>query len=144
MKYHKIAWDNLVLVIIAEPLPGKYFWLSIYLDKSLRNKIIATELIKHLLFMFPGKHEIHWSRGLTTLNMIAKMYKWKIEPESSVFENCRYAIVSNIRTIAGFSPLLLQLLRTTNSTKCPPLINYKSRKDIQKVIATVKEQYKTS
>lgn len=137
IKYHIFSFNEKIRFVLAETSPDKYFWLSVYLKKNLRNQFLSKEISIYIISLLQGTHEIHWQIGLKTFDELAKKYKWVIRKESQIFENCKFTIIKKVHYNSNLSPLLNIILSHKILSKCPILTNYQSREDQQIVLKLI-------
>lgn len=142
--FHRFFYRRCIRVILVEPVKRQYVWLSFYMDRRLRNGELSKELVKHLLYVLPGIHHIHWLPKLTTFRDLSHELHWNAERRSAFFQNCRASLATHLSTPSLCHPLFLEILKHKKSSRCPNLVNYVNRRNQLEVVHLIKGRFLVS
>ncbi len=127
MTFHRFSLDYRIRVVLMEPIPREYVWLSFYMHRRFRNRALSKELAKHILHVLKGEHHVHWSPGLTTFRQLARELNWTTRRSSPFFQDCRASNTTHLSSASLCHPLFLEILKYEKLKRCPHLVNYVNR-----------------
>lgn len=141
MTYHRIGKPRWVNVIICEPVPGDYVWMSMYLRPGLRNGSISKEIVRYILHLLPGTHHIHFFPEIRTLRRLAREDGWLFDGKSGFYAGCIAFQARSPRTEPDLAPLLRGLLVHEQSRRRPWLPTFKGPRSARRALQRIARQF---
>lgn len=141
MIYHRISKPQWVNVIICEPIPGEYVWMSMYLKPSLRNGRVSRELTHYILHLLPGNHHIHFFPEIRTLRRLAREDGWQYQGLSTFYRGCLAFQTQSRQAPPPMAPLLAGFVRHERSTRRPWLPTFKGPDSARRALARIARQF---
>jgi len=141
MVFHRFSLGNVIRVVLVEPISHEFVWLSFYMHKRLRNRVLSKELTKHILHMLQGEHRIPWLPHLTTFRELSRELNWRTRRQSPFFRECRDSSTTHMTKASLCHPLFLEILKHEKLDQCPRLVNYVSKKHQVAVINLIRDYF---
>lgn len=142
MKFHRFRLRAMVEVLIVEPSPNQFVWLSFYLDPRLRNGTLSLELIKYVLSKLNGIHHIHPLELAATFGRAARLFGWLNEGTSPYFEQCRaYRAYSKDYSIP-VKPLLDHLMEYRKLSRVSEARTFYSRAEFRMALSNIRDDFR--
>ncbi len=141
MVFHRFSLNDCIRVVLVEPIPSEYVWLSFYMHRRFRNGALSKELAKHILHVLKGDHHIHWLPELTSFRELSRELSWRTRRHSPFFQDCRASMAAHLPTAPLCNPLFGEVLKQEKLARCPRLVNYVSRKHQLEVIHLIREHF---
>jgi hypothetical protein len=139
--YHRIGKPRWVNVIICEPVPGEYVWMSMYLRPDLRNGQISKELVRYILHLLPGNHHIHFFPEIRTLRRLAREDGWLSYGKSGFYVGCLAFQTRSPRKEPAIAPLLRGMLSHERSTRRPWLPTFKGPHSASRALRRIARRF---
>jgi hypothetical protein len=139
--YHRIGKPRWINVIICEPVPGEYVWMSMYLRPDLRNGSISKELVRYILHLLPGNHHIHFFPEITTLRRLARDDAWQFDGKSRFYVGCLAFQTRSLRKEPGIGPLLRGMLSHERSRRRPWLPTFKGPHSASRALRRIARRF---
>lgn len=132
-KYHKFLYRKKSHLVLLEPIPKNYFWLSIYVENRYQGKSISVLIIDYALSVLKGTHYIHFSHNIHTLKKIAKERKWTYQGKSDYIEGCvYYTCKANHVKKAKTTDVTHDVLK-----RLPQLKNYVNMEEVKIIVTNI-------
>lgn len=141
MVFHRFSLNSSIRVVLAEPVPFEYVWLSFNMHSRFRNGELSKELAKHVLHVLKGNHHIHWLPELTTFRELSRELNWSTSRSSPFFRDCRASMGVHLPTAPLCHPLFCEVLTHERLSRCPRLVNYVSRKDQCEIVRLIRKHF---
>lgn len=141
LRFHVFKIKNIATLILVEPKKNEYVWVYLYLEKSLRNGTISSELAKYALYILKGQHHIHWFAKLKSFQLLSKEFNWKTKSKSDIFLGCKYSITRNLTNQSNFHLLFHAIVNHKVTNKKPNSLIYKNREQEKLILSTIKEMF---
>jgi hypothetical protein len=141
--FHRISKPRWVNVVICEPSPGEYVWMSMYLRPAWRNGRLSREIIRYILHLLPGNHHIHFFPQITTLCKLAREESWSYQGQSTIYRGCIAFQARSPRLEPSIAPLLRGLLSHRTSRRRPWLPTFKGPESARQAVRRITRQFRT-
>lgn len=142
--YHRIGRRRWINIIICEPVPGEYVWMSMYLHPDLRNGRISKELVRYVVNLLPGNHHVHFFPEINTLRQLAREDGWKYQGKSGFYVGCLAYRTRSLRREPAFAPLLRGMLSHETSTRRPWLPTFKGPQSASRALRRITRRFHRS
>ncbi|GEM_PF-2525915 len=141
MVYHRIGKPRWINVILCEPRPGQYVWMSVYLKPALRNGQVSKELVRYILHLLPGTHHIHFFPEIRTLRKLAREDRWVFDGPSDFYTGCLAFHTRSPREAPAMAPLFRELVTHEKCCRRPWLPTFKGPKSVRRALDRIARHF---
>ncbi len=141
IRYHRIHKPRSINVIICEPAPGEFVWLSMCLRPDLRNRRLCKEIVRHIVRQLGGRHYVHFFPEITTLRQLAREDGWRYQGRSRFFHHCVAYEAKPPPDEPAITPLLRSILTHCTTSRRPRLPTFRNSKSASRALRKIGRQF---